>query len=106
MERYSNHLHLQYHFEGNHCGYVDYMQWPWIERLVGFTELGIFSTIPELAITPVQYPNLTAYIQRMSGRPEVRACHLDPELQLGFIQSLLSGQPNYDLGLPQAKSNL
>ena len=85
---------------GQKCGYVDYMQWPWIERLAGFTELGVYTAgnIPQLAITAGNYPNLYKYVQSMKQRPEVKACELPAELQLQFVNSLtIEKNPQYDL---------
>jgi len=89
---YEQLLHHDF-FSGNQVGYVDYMIWPWIERL---GSVDILSK-GQLAVTHEKYPKFAAYIDRMKAVPEIQAFLLDVATHVKFLQSRMEGKPNYDL---------
>jgi len=80
-------------FAGNQVGYVDYMIWPWIERLAAIDIL----SKGQLAVTHEKYPKFAAYIDRMKTVPEIQAFLLDGPTHVKFLQSRMEGKPNYDI---------
>jgi len=80
-------------FAGNHAGYVDYMIWPWVERL---SAVDILSK-GQLAITHDKYPKFAAYIDHMKAIPEIQAFILDGPTHVKFLQSRMEGKANYDI---------
>jgi len=83
------------YFAGNDCGWVDYMVWPYLERLGA---IAIMSN-GKVAVTKEKYPKLLAYIERMTKRPEVKAIYRTPEEHAAFFRSAVPGPANYDVGL-------
>jgi len=83
----------QSYFAGEQVGYVDYMAWPWVERL---SAVEVVSG-GELGVTPSKHPKLAAYIERMKAIPEIKTFLLDGHTHTKFIQSRLDGKVNYDI---------
>jgi len=83
------------YFAGNECGWVDYMVWPFLERL----EATALMTNGKVAVTKEKYPKLAAYFERMKQRPEVKAIYRTPEDHIAFFKTAVSGAANYDYGL-------
>jgi len=71
------------YFAGNECGFVDYMVWPFLERLGAVALL----TQGKITVGKENYPKLAAYIERMKARPEVKVVSHTPEDHLAFIKS-------------------
>jgi len=73
---------------------VDFMIWPWFERL------GVLTIIaPETEITSATFPNLSSWMTRMFDLPAVKATVYPPEDHIHFFKSLREGAPDYDYGL-------
>jgi len=89
---YEQLLHCDY-FAGKTAGYVDYMNWPWVERL---SAVDILSE-GRLAVTAEKYPKFAAYIDRMRSIPEIETFLLDGPTHLKFLQSRVEGKTNYDV---------
>jgi glutathione S-transferase len=84
------------YFAGKECGWIDYMIWPFIERL----EAVALMTNGQVGVTKEKYPKLAAYMERMKQRPEVKAIYRTPEEHASFFKSAFTdGVPNYDIGL-------
>jgi len=89
---YEKLLHGSY-FAGENPGYVDYMTWPWVERL---SAIEIMSE-GQVAVTTEKYPKLASYIDRMRNRQEIKTFLLDGPILVKFIKSRLEGKVNYDI---------
>ncbi|XP_028810756.1 glutathione S-transferase omega-1-like [Denticeps clupeoides] len=76
-------------FGGDTISMIDYMIWPWFERL-GMVEL-------EHCIT--HCPDLKKWIVNMLDDPTVKALLFSTEDHKFFFKSYVSGKPNYDFGL-------
>jgi len=83
------------YFSGNECGFVDYMVWPFVERL----EAVAVMTQGKVVVSKDRYPKMTAYVQRMMTRPEVKLAYRTPEEHMMFLRSMKDKTPNYDLDL-------
>jgi len=92
LDLYEKLLHGSY-FAGENPGYVDYMVWPWVERL-NVVEL---LSEGQVAVTAEKYPKLAEYIDRMKMIPEIQAFFLDGSVHGKYIRSRLEGQVNYDI---------
>ncbi|KAM9804150.1 glutathione S-transferase omega-1-like [Neosynchiropus ocellatus] len=76
-------------FAGDSVGMIDYLIWPWLERE------NAFGLTKYLEATP----QLRKWIECMKKDPAVKeVMHPDGYLD-GFVNSWLSGNPNYDYGL-------
>jgi len=93
LNQYEKLLSAGGYFAGEKPGYVDYMIWPWIERL---SAVEILSD-NKLGVTVDKYPKLAAYIDRMRSLPEIKAFLLDGTKHVKFIKSRLEGKVNYDI---------
>jgi len=82
-------------FEKNCGGFVDLMVWPWFERLKAFAQ--VFNMIDD--ITRARYPRLSAWGDRMSADPAVKATTYPKELFVKFLEGAAAGAANYDEGL-------
>ncbi|CAL8102293.1 unnamed protein product [Orchesella dallaii] len=82
-------------FAGEQPGMLDYMIWPWIERIPIFK-----SKVPDLFdydAAKKQNPHLEKWRQAMKKDAAVAKYLLSTEIHLQFVDSFLSGSPNYDL---------
>ncbi|CAH2217184.1 jg2768 [Pararge aegeria aegeria] len=78
---------------GDEPGYVDYMIWPWFERLLVFKEDN-----PNLKIDSEKFKILTAYLDKMKKDPAVFPYLVPDKVMLAFHESFKSGpNPNYDV---------
>jgi len=89
---YEQLLHRHF-FAGDQAGYVDYMIWPWVERL---NAVEIISQ-GRLSVTKEKYPKFAAYIERMKNVAEIKTFYLDGPTHLKFLQSRMEGKTNYDI---------
>ncbi|ODN04195.1 Pyrimidodiazepine synthase [Orchesella cincta] len=83
------------YFAGEQPGMLDYMIWPWIERIPILK-----SKVPDLFdydAAKKQNPHLENWRQGMKKDPTVAKFLISPEDHLQFVDSFLSGSPNYDL---------
>jgi glutathione S-transferase len=76
-------------------GMLDYMIWPWVERLPIFK-----LTLPaayDYDAAKKQHPKLEKWRQAMKEDPAVKANFLTPEIHHKFIVSHFAGSPDYDI---------
>jgi len=82
------------HFGGDLPGWLDYMVWPWFERVHSYST--IFKG--ELEFPRESFPLLDQWMERMEKDPAVSEYFLDTETHAQFIQSLaVNGVPNYNI---------
>ncbi|XP_034831652.1 pyrimidodiazepine synthase-like [Maniola hyperantus] len=78
---------------GDAPGYVDYMNWPWFERLLVFKEED-----PRVKIDPEKFKLLTAYLEKMKKDPAVVPYLVPDKVMIAFHEAFKTGStPNYDL---------
>ncbi|KAJ9590882.1 hypothetical protein L9F63_016087, partial [Diploptera punctata] len=80
-------------FGGNSPGMLDYMIWPWFERIgllkcIGGNGFGLFED---------RFPELIAWRDRMKDDDPVKVTYLEPDIHARFIESRKSGKPDFDL---------
>nr|AYN44538.1 glutathione S-transferase O1 [Brachionus koreanus] len=85
-------------FENNYLGgdkpaFVDYMVWPWIERLEFLKQK------KNLDLNETRFPKLLAYIERMKQVPAVKETILSVEVYDKFFKSYSGDEPDYDCGI-------
>ncbi|CAB1312667.1 unnamed protein product [Coregonus sp. 'balchen'] len=76
-------------FGGNAITMIDYMMWPWFERLEIF----------ELKHCLVSTPELKKWTEHMSDDQTVKATMFPTETYKAFYKTYVDGKPNYDYGL-------
>ncbi|XP_076599103.1 glutathione S-transferase omega-1-like [Chaetodon auriga] len=76
-------------FGGDSITMIDYMMWPWFERL----------EINELQHFLDDTPELKKWMERMSEDPAVKATMHSLETYKAFYETYIEGKPNYDYGL-------
>jgi len=82
------------HFAGALPGWLDYMVWPWFERVDSYST--IFKG--ELVFPRERFPLLTKWMEKMKEDPAVSEYFLDTETHAQFINSLaVNGVPNYNI---------
>ncbi|XP_053649938.1 pyrimidodiazepine synthase isoform X2 [Cherax quadricarinatus] len=80
-------------FAGAKPGMLDYMIWPWVERLPMAQQMaGDDDALPE-----ERYLKLLSWMTNMKEEPAVRATFMSPETHLKFLLSHISGSPEYDM---------
>ncbi|XP_028411102.1 glutathione S-transferase omega-1-like [Dendronephthya gigantea] len=72
-------------FGGDEAGMLDFMVWPWFERLPLFYTLSVDT-----------HPNLTNWVNLMQNEPAVKETALSTENHLKFYEGYKNGQPDYD----------
>jgi len=83
-------------FSGNNVpGFLDYMIWPWFERLDAFGES--YNKEPGLQYPREKFPVLSGWMERMMEDKAVKDYHLDTATHAQFLASMGSGSPNYNL---------
>jgi len=82
-------------FGGELPGMVDYMIWPWIERLPIMKSF--FPDLNDYENAKKENPKLEQWRQAMKEDSAVKEFFLSPETHIQFAQSFLAGNPNYDL---------
>lgn len=80
-------------FGGQNPGIVDYMIWPWMERL---PSLPILSH-GMLKVQMENYPSLVKWFDAMKEEDAVKESFISPENHAKFITSFLAGNPEYDI---------
>ncbi|XP_068577179.1 glutathione S-transferase omega-1-like [Cebidichthys violaceus] len=76
-------------FGGDSITMIDYMMWPWFERLESFGLKHFLDGRPEL----------TKWTERMLEDPTVKATMHSVDAHKAFNKSFGEGKPNYDYGL-------
>ncbi|XP_022092206.1 pyrimidodiazepine synthase-like [Acanthaster planci] len=76
-------------FGGQQPSMVDYITWPWNERLMVSDKL--------MNTLKAKLPDLDAYFQRMLTTPAVKAILNSKEQYQKYHESSISGNPQYDL---------
>uniref|UniRef100_A0A1B6M7Z1 GST N-terminal domain-containing protein n=1 Tax=Graphocephala atropunctata TaxID=36148 RepID=A0A1B6M7Z1_9HEMI len=80
-------------FGGDKPGMVDYVIWPWFERIQMFKILhGDQFVFPKDRL-----PNLAQWLTRMVADEAVQQYYLTPEKHASFIRTQQSGNPDYDI---------
>nr|UOU03284.1 glutathione S-transferase omega 1 [Brachionus rubens] len=92
LDYYENKLENNY-YGGDKPAFVDYMVWPWIERLE------YLQKAKNLDLNSTRFPKLTAYIERMKTQPAVKETILPVETLEKFFKSYGSDEPDYDCGI-------
>ena len=97
-------------------GYLDYMMWPWMERIEIFPLIfqvyflcfmnrrKFFLLLKDefrLAYQSARFPLLNTWMSKMKQDPAVQQYILDDETHAKFFRTMVSGSPNYDLLLNQ-----
>jgi len=75
-------------------GWLDYMIWPWMERIEVY-----FAIYQEAGIKfpKEKFPVLSGWIERMLTDPAVSDYFLDVDTHVKFMSSIATGSPNYNL---------
>lgn len=74
-------------------GMLDYMIWPWMERMTPFLKL-----IGKADFFSVdRYPNLNSWMELMKEDDAVKAFYLPPETYCKYMQSSFNGSPDHDM---------
>lgn len=81
-------------FGGEKIAMIDYMMWPWFERLVVLAE-----TVPAVNWSETSFPRTYGWTKSMLADPAVKETFFDKETHVKFMASYLEGKPNYDIGL-------
>ncbi|KAM9364259.1 glutathione S-transferase omega-1-like [Pholidichthys leucotaenia] len=76
-------------FGGDSITMIDYMMWPWFERMEVF----------ELQHCLENTPELKKWMECMLEDPAVKATMISKDFQKAFHLSYLDGKPDYDYGL-------
>ncbi|KAJ8302756.1 hypothetical protein KUTeg_019152 [Tegillarca granosa] len=83
-------------FGGKNVGMVDFMIWPWLERL------SVMNNLAGSDLLPVdRFPNMQAWLNRMSQNKAVKETMLDCKLHAAAYNSWREGNPGYDFGLEE-----
>jgi glutathione S-transferase len=78
--------------EGTSPGAVDYLIWPWVERLAA---LKLLSTEFAEQTKEEDFPEFFGWVERMKGVEAVRKSYQPPEAHLAFINSVKAGVHDY-----------
>ncbi|XP_069111865.1 glutathione S-transferase omega-1-like [Argopecten irradians] len=82
-------------FGGDQPSMLDFMLWPWFERLPIISKM-----MPGAEALPAEkFPNLNAWVEAMLSQPAVKETMFDLPTHIAFLQGYSTGKPNYDIGL-------
>lgn len=73
---------------------IDYMMWPWLQRLPFVRQFD-----PVFKASSSDLPELSAWSERMQALPAVQETDINQEIYATFFKQYLEGNPPYDLGL-------
>lgn len=76
-------------------GYLDYMIWPWMERIKIFPS--VFQGESQLSYDPDKTPVLTSWMSHMRQDPAVKQYILEDDIHAEFFKSMVSGSPDYNM---------
>ena len=98
------------YFGGEQPGWLDYMIWPWFERIDAYSVIfKVRLTIikrggkamrqfqDELGFPRERFPCLTQWLTVMVADPAVSDYYLDTETHANFIKSIALGAPDYNM---------
>jgi hypothetical protein len=68
--------------------------WPFFERVPAVAALYNLELLPAAS-----FPRLTAWITAMENTNAVKKCRVSADAHRRYVESFLSGEPNYDLEL-------
>ena len=77
-------------YAGSQPGMVDYMLWPWFERLPLLSEQGYTFNADG------QFPKLAAWIKSMEADKNVQKVKVPLETTRKFMEGYKQGKPEYD----------
>lgn len=80
-------------------GYLDYMLWPWYERVTIYKD--VYQGEPGLEFPFSRLPLLSGWMERMREDPAVEQYLLAQQVHIDFVKTVVSGTPNYDLIVDQ-----
>ncbi|XP_060651652.1 pyrimidodiazepine synthase [Drosophila sulfurigaster albostrigata] len=80
-------------FGGEQTGILDYMIWPWCERL----ELLKLQRGEDYNFDETRFPQLSLWLERMKRDVAVMAFYMEAEVQAEFLRTRSAGKPNYNL---------
>jgi glutathione S-transferase len=78
--------------EGTSPGAVDYLIWPWFERLPA---IQLFSPQFSEAVKQEDFPDFFGWIERMKATDAVKKLYQPPEAHLAFVKSVQAGVHDY-----------
>ncbi|XP_068230811.1 pyrimidodiazepine synthase-like [Palaemon carinicauda] len=79
------------YFGGNKPGMLDYMIWPWGERLP------VIELMLEAEFEKSRFPKMKTWMDDMKEDPAVKAIFISPEVHKTFLEGAFSGNPDYDM---------
>nr|AFZ78680.1 glutathione S-transferase [Coptotermes formosanus] len=80
-------------FGGDVPGMLDYMIWPWFERIDAFKIVA-----PDRFVVPTdRYKKLNEWKEAMKEDDAVKITYITPEIHAEFINSIKTGNANYDI---------
>jgi len=79
-------------FGGDLPGMLDYMIWPWFERIDAFG-----TVVPDCVLPTDRYKKLNEWKEAMTEDDAVKITYLTPEIHAEFIKSIKTGNTNYDI---------
>jgi len=79
-------------FGGDLPGMLDYMIWPWFERIDAFG-----TVIPDFVVPTDRYKKLDEWKEAMKEDDAVKTSYLTPEIHAEFIKSAKAKNTNYDI---------
>ncbi|XP_030570779.1 pyrimidodiazepine synthase isoform X2 [Drosophila novamexicana] len=82
------------YFGGQQIGIVDYMIWPWFERIPSLK----YTTEQHYELNAQRYEQLLKWCQLLAQDAIVKLSALDAQLHAKFQQSKRLGKPQYDVG--------
>ncbi|CAF1200712.1 unnamed protein product, partial [Didymodactylos carnosus] len=88
LSSYENSLEEKF-FGGAQPAMVDYMMWPWFERLPLLADAGF-------TLDSNQFPKLASWIKSMENVKAVKECKVPEDIMRKFMQSYKDGKPVYD----------
>ncbi|KAK8733801.1 hypothetical protein OTU49_006486, partial [Cherax quadricarinatus] len=74
-------------------GMLDYMIWPWAERLPMVEMIARNNGV----LTQDRFPKMLSWMDFMKNDAAVKVSFISPENHLKFINSHLEGRPDYDM---------
>ncbi|XP_069952610.1 pyrimidodiazepine synthase isoform X1 [Cherax quadricarinatus] len=80
-------------FGGDTPGMLDYMIWPWAERLPMVEMIARNNGV----LTQDRFPKMLSWMDFMKNDAAVKVSFISPENHLKFINSHLEGRPDYDM---------
>ncbi|XP_045129964.1 pyrimidodiazepine synthase-like isoform X2 [Portunus trituberculatus] len=81
-------------YGGDKPGMLDYMIWPWMERLPVVEKF-----CDQAVLTENCYPKLFSWREEMQKDSAVKATCISPEVHYKYLLTSLSGFPDYDMEL-------